>query len=267
MLHNGGGILFECSSRRNLSSTLTDSRSHGFPLVQTNWELLRYHCVRRETTVHATNTTLAQSDEFSFDSSEADEFIDCGQQYGTDMNDDANIPSDQTLITEINLGDHEAFTILYHRYRGWVLSLALRFTGHHDDALDVLQETFAYLVRKFPGFVLTARMTTFLYPAVRNLSIAARQRRQRATSSEQNMDLFPRTETHEQLSRDDMADALRTLSDAHREVLLMRFIDDMTQPEIATALDLPLGTVKSRLHHAIQAVKQSPVMMALMNEP
>jgi DNA-directed RNA polymerase specialized sigma24 family protein len=38
----------------------------------------------------------------------------------------------------------------------------------------------------------------------------------------------------------------------------MRFVDDMTQPEIAAALDLPLGTVKSRLHHAILAARQLP---------
>ena len=52
--------------------------------------------------------------------------------------------------------------------------------------------------------------------------------------------------------------ALIRLSDAHREILLMRFVDEMTQPEIAAALDVPLGTVKSRLHHAMLAIRQSP---------
>ena len=174
--------------------------------------------------------------------------------------------TDLELIALINDGDQNAFAILYNRYKDWVVGLAYRFTGHHDDALDVMQETFSYLVRKFPGFELTAQMTTFLYPAVRNLSIAARKKRQRATSSEENFDLFAETEAGGDPDRDEFASLLKSLSDNHREILLMRFVDDMTQPEISEALGLPLGTVKSRLHHAVQAVKNSPAAMKLMNQ-
>jgi RNA polymerase sigma-70 factor (ECF subfamily) len=60
--------------------------------------------------------------------------------------------TDQQLITAINAGDDHAFEALYYRYRDWVVRLAQRFTGNPDDVLDVLQETFAYLSRKFPGF-------------------------------------------------------------------------------------------------------------------
>lgn len=179
---------------------------------------------------------------------------------------DADNRTDLELIDAINDGDDKAFEFLYFRYRDWVTNLAFRFTGHHDDALDVMQETFAYFIRKFPGFVLTAQMTTFLYPAVRNLSIAARKKRQRATSSEENFDLFAESEATESLHRDEFSEMLRSLSDAHREILLMRFVDDMTQPEIAEALDLPLGTVKSRLHHAVQAVRNSPAVAALLSD-
>src|SRR5690349_24540123 len=87
--------------------------------------------------------------------------------------------SDQQLVDAINAGDARAFDALYFRYRDWVVRLATRFTGHGDDALDVLQETFAYVLRKFPGFRLSASMTTFLYPVVKNLSIAAKRKRTR----------------------------------------------------------------------------------------
>src|SRR5215213_10383682 len=92
-------------------------------------------------------------------------------------------PSDQQLVDAINGGQAQAFDALYYRYRDWVVRLASRFTGNDDDALDVLQETFAYVFRKFPGFRLTASMTTFLYPVVKNLSIAARRKRTRMISS------------------------------------------------------------------------------------
>lgn len=175
--------------------------------------------------------------------------------------------SDDELVEAINGGDQAAFAILYHRHKDWVVGLAFRFTGNHDDALDVMQETFSYLVRKFPGFELTARMTTFLYPAVKNLSIAARKKRQRSTSAGENLDLFcveDDTETSSQ--REEFAALLGGLSDSHREILLMRFVDDLTQPEIAEALDLPLGTVKSRLHHAIHAVKNSPALASFLGQ-
>ena len=84
---------------------------------------------------------------------------------------------DAGLVEAINRGDATAFEALYYRYRDWVVRLARRITGNDADALDVLQETFAYLLGKFPGLRLTARMTTFLYPAVKHLSLVARSKR------------------------------------------------------------------------------------------
>ena len=93
--------------------------------------------------------------------------------------------SDEVLVGAIERGDLDAFEALYNRYRGWVVRLARRFTGHDDDALDVLQETFTYFVGKFPGFELRSRLTTFLYPVVRHLAARARERRNRfATDGE-----------------------------------------------------------------------------------
>jgi RNA polymerase sigma-70 factor (ECF subfamily) len=163
--------------------------------------------------------------------------------------------SDQELVVAINNGDSSAFDGLYYRYRDWVVRLAMRFTNHHDDALDVLQETFAYLARKFPGLTLTSSMTTFLYPAIRNLSIAVRRRRLRSTSEDQDLETIPVPDSAD-IANDDISQALSSLSDAHREILLMRFVDDMALQEIADALELPLGTVKSRLHHALSAARE-----------
>src|SRR5213594_1361660 len=90
--------------------------------------------------------------------------------------DNLDARSDLELIAAINDGEAAAFEALYFRYRDWVVGLAHRFTGDSDSALDVLQETFLYFLRKFPGFRLTASLKTFLYPAIRNLSIAARRK-------------------------------------------------------------------------------------------
>jgi len=160
------------------------------------------------------------------------------------------------LIESANKGDAEAFEALYHRYRDWVYRLAWRFTGNRDDALDVLQETFAYLLGKFPGFELTAAMTTFLYPVVRNLSVNARKRTGRFASDAEVLDDLAAPQQDEyRNSLTELAAVLAVLPDTQREVVLMRFVDAMNLAEIAAALAIPLGTVKSRLHNALNALR------------
>ena len=165
--------------------------------------------------------------------------------------------SDQELIESINKGDPAAFETLYCRYRDWVYRLAWRITHNRADALDVLQETFTYLLGKFPGFELTASMTTFLYPVVRHVSITIRSKSSRFTSSEEVLDeLAAATSEETELCRSELAAVLAILPDEQREVLLMRFVDDMSLKEIATAQTIPVGTVKSRLHNALQALRK-----------
>jgi len=166
--------------------------------------------------------------------------------------------SDLELIAAMNDGDAAAFEVLYFRYRDWVVGLAHRITGHNDAALDVMQETFLYFLRKFPGFRLTANFKTFLYPAVRNLSIAARQKagRYQATAGElEHLDLEPAPAAVE-TGLGDLGVVLADLSEEHREVLLLRFVDGLSLAEIARATDIPLGTVKSRLHKALECLRK-----------
>jgi RNA polymerase sigma-70 factor (ECF subfamily) len=165
-------------------------------------------------------------------------------------------PTDADLITRINAGDASAFETLYFKYRDWVVQLARRFTGDDADALDVMQETFVYLYRKFPNFVLTARMTTFLWPVVRNLSLQAkRHRRMSLAIDDQSLDLPDPSQTTDP---DDLLSVLASLSHEHRQVILMRFVDDLSTDEIAQQLSIPPGTVKSRLHHAIGQLRLNP---------
>jgi RNA polymerase sigma-70 factor (ECF subfamily) len=164
--------------------------------------------------------------------------------------------SDQELVDAANAGDGSALGALYLRYRDWVLSLAYRFTGDREAAQDVAQEAFAYLLGKFPGFRLRAKLTTFLYPAVKNIALAAGRKKRATPVDEERLVLFvdeaaiggprPRAALHEAVSR---------LPAGQQEVLIMRFVDDMTLAEIGLALGIPEGTVKSRLHHALAALR------------
>jgi len=168
--------------------------------------------------------------------------------------------SDNELIASLNAGDASAFDVLYFRYRDWVVNLAFRFTGDRETSLDVLQETFLYLSKKFPGFRLTALMKTFLYPVVRNLSIAARRKNERFQSSQEELQKIDDTAAVEVLpgDSDQLSAVVAKLPEEHREVLLLRFGDGLNLGEISEALEIPLGTVKSRLHNALATLRADP---------
>ncbi|MBX9737783.1 MAG: sigma-70 family RNA polymerase sigma factor [Phycisphaerales bacterium] len=158
-----------------------------------------------------------------------------------------------------------AFTVLYERHRDFVLRVAMRTCGHEGDALDAAQDTFAYLFRKFPGFVLTAKLTTFLYPVVTHQAMAKRRARAKSLSGQggdadgdplDQQVATPRAEAMSDSRLQDLHAALAGLTPVHREVVMLRFVEGLQLEEIALAMQVPLGTVKSRLHLAISAMRQ-----------
>ena len=165
--------------------------------------------------------------------------------------------TDEELVEAANGGDESAFEALYYRYRDWVVRLAYRFTGSRHDALDVLQDTFVYLLAKFPGFRLTASMTTFLYPVVKHISINVSRRRGREVSGDEILETMQAPEAAP-TAREELAEVFRALPEGQRAVVLMRFVDGMSLEEIAGALEIPVGTVKSRLHNALRALRDDP---------
>jgi RNA polymerase sigma-70 factor (ECF subfamily) len=167
--------------------------------------------------------------------------------------------SDLDLVAALNRGDVTAFDALYARHRDWVVRLSRRFTRNDADALDVLQETFAYLLRKFPGFTLTAALTTFLYPVVKHLALAAKRKTMRLVADDHALDAAAdRSTADPDDARPELSAVLSALPESHREVLLMRFVDGLSLAEVAEALDIPLGTVKSRLHNGLNTLRADP---------
>ena len=170
--------------------------------------------------------------------------------------------SDEELVRLCNTGDAveaaRAFEALYRRHKDYVIRVAMRFVRDRDMALDVLQETFRYLLGKFPpsgaGLVLGAQLTTLLYPVAKNSALTLLRKSERFPSG-MDPDDIPQPAAAESA---DVAGLLRGLSQERREVILMRFVDGMSLQEIAAALEIPLGTVKSRLHLAIRQLRESP---------
>ena len=174
--------------------------------------------------------------------------------------------TDAELLAAAGAGDASAFETLYRRHRDWVHTQAWRWTGDSELALDVVQETFIYLAGKLPGLELRARLTTFLYPVVKHISIRLRDTQRLTLLPGDLLDARPATD--DATARTDDSDpggvllrqrlhaAMEHLSDEHREVVLLRMVDDLKLSEIAEVIGVPLGTVKSRLHHALATLRR-----------
>src|SRR5262245_12448286 len=142
--------------------------------------------------------------------------------------------SDEQLVDVCNGGSAEeaaaAFEALYRRHRDFVLRVARRFARDRDLALDALQDTFTYLLQKFPptgpGLQLTARLETLLYPAAKNSAITASRKAKRlSTGGDDELEALPA----EPAPDDGPIDAaLASLSAERREVLTLRFVDDLS---------------------------------------
>jgi RNA polymerase sigma-70 factor (ECF subfamily) len=175
------------------------------------------------------------------------------------LNQDRPSRTDQELIAAINCGDADAFEDLYWRYRDWVVRLALRFTRDEDLALDILQEVFVYFMKKFPGFELRCELKTFLYPAVRNVALGMRRKSERYVSDLEALDQAPaQAISLEGSPGDTLLAIISALPEQQREVLMLRFVDGLALSEIAAALEIPLGTVKSRLHNGLETLEKNP---------
>ena len=156
--------------------------------------------------------------------------------------------SDDELVRRWRGGDEAAFEALYERHHAWIVSLALRFTRDRDAALDILQETFAYLVRKRASLELRVQMRSFLYPVVKHLALRRLEQGRRQVPMAVEGTSTPAADGK-------IDDLLAGLSQAQQEVVQMRFTDGLDLQEIAEALEIPLGTVKSRLHGALEILK------------
>lgn len=175
--------------------------------------------------------------------------------------------TDADLLASAQAGDDSAFETLYFRYRDFVVRVARRFAADDEQAVDAAQETFAYLLRQLRGVRLAGKLTTYLYPIAKNRALDARRKaereRRRIGRWAAQQTAAAGSDVHIQRGTDEsLAAAIEALAEPQREVLLMRVVDGMSVDEVAAALQVPAGTVKSRLHNALETLRSRPELRA-----
>ena len=165
--------------------------------------------------------------------------------------------SDAELVARARRGDEAAFEQLVLRHQRYAFNLAYRVTGNYAEAEDVTQEAFVRAWRGLPGFRGQARFATWLYRIVYNLCLNRLPRLRRELLQAEpleeavvNPDPAPPDvfEVQERLAF--LHDELNRLPAKYRLVLTLRYLQDLSYAEIAAALDVPMGTVKTHLHRA-----------------
>jgi RNA polymerase sigma-70 factor (ECF subfamily) len=175
-------------------------------------------------------------------------------------------------VDQARAGDPKAFEALVRRYQRWVFTLALRMLGDRAEAEDMAQEIFLKAYRGLGSFRGASRFSTWLYSIASHHCLNSLEARRRRPASSPGPDPGSRSLEHHDspaaldrvadgapladaiLERADLARIvqaeLRSLTPDHRLILILRDIQGLSYEEIAEALRLELGTVRSRLHRA-----------------
>jgi RNA polymerase sigma-70 factor (ECF subfamily) len=170
------------------------------------------------------------------------------------------VNDDAQLISETLSGQAAAFGQLVQRYQDRLYNSLVHIMGDTHEARDMVQEAFVQAYLKLGTFQQTSTFYTWLYRIAFNVAASHARRRRPAVSVEQAREATGQepvddsagpSQQLEQLERaNQVRKALATLSEEHRLILVLREIDGFCYEAIAEMLDLPLGTVRSRLHRA-----------------
>lgn len=171
--------------------------------------------------------------------------------------------TDQTLIDECLAGQRESFGILVERYQHRLFNSLLHVIGSAEDAQDVAQEAFTHAFQKLASFKGQAAFYSWLFRIAFNAAVSAKRKTRRMTASVEArreesgldpMDDDPASEPSYAMHISDrqriVRKTLSELSVEFRTALVLKEIDGMSYEEIAGVVDVPLGTVRSRIHRA-----------------
>jgi RNA polymerase sigma-70 factor, ECF subfamily len=187
------------------------------------------------------------------------------------------LPTDDlTLVKRVRSGDQRAFKLLVERYQRKVYAVALGMVKDREEALDISQEAFVKVFKYLDHFKGDSSFYTWLYRITANICIDVLRKKGGATREHVELDeaigmdtaeanigaLGSRLGTNPQKSalRKELAqkiqEALEQVPEKHRAILLLREVEGMSYEDLARTLEIPKGTVMSRLFHARAKVQK-----------
>lgn len=169
----------------------------------------------------------------------------------------------ENIIARARRGDADAFEQLVIAYRDQVFRLALRMCGNEADADEVAQEAFLSAWKALPNFRGESQFSTWLYQLTTHAAIDLMRREKRQIAAADITEVSaadpapsPQQQAEQSEQREIVRDAILQLAPEQREVVVLRFMEELSYEEIGAVLKLPSGTVKSRLNRAKAQLKE-----------
>lgn len=172
---------------------------------------------------------------------------------------------ERELILKCRAGDTRFYEPLVRAYEGPGMRVATGMMGNLDDARDALQEAFVKVFANLSRFDLRRPFGPWFYQILRNQCrdmLRSRQARFRIEAVDERLELRPASSAtspermrQRSAAKELLWKGLGRVGDEHREVLVLKEIQDLRYNEIAEVLDIPEGTVASRLFHARRALR------------
>ncbi len=169
----------------------------------------------------------------------------------------------EKIIARARRGDADAFEQLVVAYRDQVFRLALRMCGSEADADEVAQEAFLSAWKALPNFRGESQFSTWLYQLTTHAAIDLMRREKRQIAAADITEVSaadpapsPQQQAEQSEQREIVRDAILQLAPEQREVVVLRFMEELSYEEIGAVLKLPSGTVKSRLNRAKAQLKE-----------
>lgn len=174
---------------------------------------------------------------------------------------------DIALIREVIKGNEEAFNQLYDQYYRLVYYIAFELCHNDADAKDILQETFIQIRQSISSLQDPANFKAWLnrivinkcknlFRAKRNVDLDQEDVWYQHHVTEDRFYMLPEDNMHMKNDQELVHELMNQLSDVQREVLIMRYFEHMTMQEMAEALEVPVGTVKTRLLYGKSRLKE-----------
>lgn len=167
--------------------------------------------------------------------------------------------SDPEIMRLVKQGRQEAFVTLVRRHQNSLLNF-FRAMGVHTDTEDMVQDTFVRLFKYRRRYKPTAKFTTFLYLLARQVRIDALRKEKRRDNLTQGFTRESAVREHvpavPRTPEFDIEAALNSLSDGMRAVVVLNIYQGLNYEEVAKTLDIPLGTVKSRMFQALHKMRE-----------
>jgi RNA polymerase sigma-70 factor (ECF subfamily) len=171
------------------------------------------------------------------------------------------LDDDASIVGRMARGDRQALAEFYARYRLSLYRYLLQLTPDHGLAEELLQDTLVAAWKSSPTFAGRARVQTWLFGIARRQAHNTLRRRGlpladvTALAELPVSDPDPEATALARASHAELTMAFNRLSPVHREVLLLAFVEELSYQESAEVLCVPVGTVKSRLSNAKQALR------------